>query len=155
MRSMVEGAHLCASRNDARYDPVQIVENISRGDAHDGESLSIHNCVAGAVTLGLITVAVPFAVHFDDQPVAEASKICGHLLDGKLPAKLQAIRPRSQRLPQDNFRETHISPQLAGALDLLDRRLEDAWAPSTALRAVPLPVPGRIIDRRTRHLVTS
>jgi hypothetical protein len=62
----VEGAHLRASRNDSGNDPIQILQHISRCDAHYGESFSLQMSITSSVPARLIAIAVPFAVDLDD-----------------------------------------------------------------------------------------
>ena len=58
-----------------------------------------------------------------------------------LPAKLQTQGTLAQSLPQHAFGNGHVLAQPAGALD--GRPRDKTRVPSTALCAVPLPVPGR------------
>jgi hypothetical protein len=59
-----------------------------------------------------------------------------------LAAEFQASLRATDLLPQNDFRETHIAAEFAGGGDFGADRL--ARSPSTTLRVVPLPVPGRI-----------
>ena len=87
--------------------------------------------------------------------MAKAGEIRGDPVCWKLTPELQACGSLSKNLPQQHFRQAHLSPQLTCALYLFDRCLEDAWAPSTMLRMVPLPVSGRIVELRACHPPTS
>lgn len=58
-----------------------------------------------------------------------------------LAAKLQTSGALPQGLPEQPFWNGHFAAQAAGEID--NRALSGRMAPSTALRAVPLPVPGR------------
>jgi hypothetical protein len=124
---------------------IQVFQYISRGDAHHFEPFLFQELVPSLITLRLIAQAVLVAINLDYQAMAKAGEVGGHSINRKLLAELEAVRPRLQRLPQQHFRQTHPPSQLTCALHLLDRCLKEAWAPSTALCAVPLPVPGRIV----------
>jgi len=140
----VEGAHVSTCCHDETKHGVHVLEHVACRNAHNAESITFQNRVTGMIALRLITDTVPFTVDLDDQPPLKAGEVDCDLPDGKLPTKLQASGALSQNLPEQHFRQAHLAPQLTCALYLLDRCLEDAWAPSTMLRMVPLPVPGRI-----------
>jgi hypothetical protein len=57
--------------------------------------------------------------------------------------------------PEQNLGEAHFLPQLTRPPYLFDRLPEDARAPSTSLRLVPLPVPGRICIQRRHHILNT
>ena len=59
-----------------------------------------------------------------------------------LSPKLQSARTTAKLLPKQDFRKRHFLAQLARGVD--DRALKLLMPPSTSLRLVPLPVPGRI-----------
>src|SRR5207253_4941210 len=100
--------------------------------------------IARVITPRLIAKAVPVAIDFDDQPTFEAREVGRDQTNRKLPAKFQAVRPRTQDSPEQNLGQAQFAAQASGALYLLDWCLEDRWAPSTMLRMVPLPGSGRI-----------
>ncbi len=143
MRSMVEGAHLGAARNDAGQDRVQVPKHIRRGNPHHFEPSSPKHRVSYSIPAGLVATTVSFSVDFNDHPTLKTGKINRHLSNRKLSSKFESVRPSSKHLPEQDLRQAHLAPQLPCALYLLDRSLEDAWAPSTSLRLVPLPVSGR------------
>ena len=58
MRSMVEGAHLGAARNDAGKDGVQVAQHLSRGNSHDIEPIAPKQRIAGGVAARLVTTIV-------------------------------------------------------------------------------------------------
>ena len=153
MRSMVEGAHVDAMRDDASDHAVQILEHIPRRNAHDVERLTPQQGIPRCITPRLIAKAVPLAIDLNNQPVAETGKVSCDSICWELTPKLQSLGPQSKRVPQYHLWQAHLSPQLPCAFHLLDRCLKDAWAHSTTrlCRAVPLPVPGRIIELRAAH----
>ncbi len=90
------------------------------------------------------------AVDLDDQPRIGAEEIHDIGSDRVLAAEARAKTFAAKSLPQHDFRQRHRAAQLAGVHDLRTQHLLDA--PSTALRAVPLPVPGRIEYRHLPHI---
>ena len=131
MRSMVEGAHVRAARDNSRQHCIQVTKHIRRGNAHDGETFAPKNGVPCGVTPGLVTAIVPFPVNLNDQPPLQTGEVRSNLANRELPAKPQPIRTPSEHLPEKHLRQRHLSPKPACALYLLGRCLEDAWAPST------------------------
>jgi len=62
----VEGAHLRASRNDRTDYSIQVIQYISRRDAHHLKPFSFQNCVASLISQRLITHAMLFSIDFDN-----------------------------------------------------------------------------------------
>ena len=143
MRSMVEGAHVSAPRDDSGYDPVEVAQDIARRNAHHGKSFFAQEYISRRVVPWLVTAIMTFAVDLDNQAMTQTRKIHGDLSDGKLRPKLQSIWTTAERLEQDRFGQGQQSAQFASALDSRDWHLENRWAPSTKFHLVPLPVPGR------------
>ena len=140
----VEGAHLGTGSQDVVEHPVQVLKHVTSGDSRHSKPLATEHRVTRDIAPRLIAEAMSFPVDFDNEASFETGEIDSHLTDRKLFPEFVTIRPFSQLLPQKNLGQAHVLPQRTRALNLLDRRVEDAWAPSTALRAVPLPIPGRI-----------
>jgi hypothetical protein len=67
-------------------------------------------------------------------------------IEPMLTAELQPGGPAPKQLPQEHFGQGHFAAKPAGFVDL--RTLERLAPPSTMLRMVPLPVPGRILRQR-------
>jgi hypothetical protein len=154
---MVVGAHLGAGGQDVAKHGVQILEHIASGDTQDAETFSPQQRITGPIPAWLIAVSVTLAIDFNDEAPFKTSKIDSDWTDGKLPSELEPSWSLAQLLPEQDFGQAHLTPQLACALNLLDPRIEDAWAPSTMLRMVPLPVPGRIeriVELRTGHAIS-
>jgi hypothetical protein len=151
MRSMVEGAHLRASRNDPGNYAVEIAQYLTSRNSHHVKTLFPQKLVPSGIALGLIAATMRLSFHLDDQAMAEAGEVGGNRSNRKLRSELQSVGPSAEGLEQQHFWQAKLTPELAGALYLLDGYLEDAWAPSTVLRTVPLPVPGRIFVTVIRH----
>ena len=89
--------------------------------------------------MGAHVVNLP--VDFHNKAQRQTAEVDDVRPDRVLTAELQALRPQAQRLPQQSLGQRLIAAQLAGAVN--DRALRGGRAPTPALRAVPLPVPGR------------
>ena len=140
----MEGAHLAASRHDPGNDAIEIAKHVTRGNSHHRKSFCSQKRVASRIAPRLVATIMSFAVHLDHQPMAEAGEISGDLPDRKLRSKFQPARALAERFQKNDFGQAELATKFAGALNLLDWDLEDAWAPSTKLHLVPLPVSGRI-----------
>ena len=104
--------------------------------------MPIPRCVA----LRLIPACMRFSVNLDREPRLQAGEVepIGRLR--VLSAELEAAGTLAQGLPEQHLGQEHAAPVDAGLFEVLDRGTEhlgQAWAPSTSLRLVPLPVPGR------------
>ena len=150
MPSMVEGAQVIASRHNPENNPIEIAEHVTSKNSHHVKTFFLKQRITSRIAPWLIAAIMPLSVDLDDQPVAEAGEVGCYPTHRKLRPKLQSVRSPSQRLQEQHFGQAEFTAKDAGTLHLLDRRLEDAWAPSTKLRLVPLPVPGRIL-RLVRH----
>src|SRR5690606_30824783 len=82
------------------------------------------------------------AVDLDDESGVRTVKVDDVRWDWMLLAELQAELLSAQLFPQQDFGERHFPAQLASGVCL--RAMRKPGAPSTALRAIPLPVPGRM-----------
>jgi hypothetical protein len=100
---MVEGAHFGASRNDPAEHGIHVLEQVSSGDAHDPKVLALEQCVTREVAARLIAKRMPFAVHLDNDSMAEAGEVYGHFADRKLFPELQSPRSLPQLLPKQHF----------------------------------------------------
>jgi len=154
---MVEGAHRRTSRNDIAKHCIHVFEHIASGNAQNAKAFTSKHRITCRIPTRPVTEIVSFSIDFNDQATLQAGEIDGHFADWELLPELESLWPFPQYLPKQHLGEAHLAPQLAGALDLLDGSSKDlgidpAWAPSTALRAVPLPVPGRIIEPGAPHL---
>ena len=108
---MVEGAHVRAARNDPSNDRIQVVQHVSRGDAHHVEPFPFQNRVTNRVPLRLVTEAMRLFVHLNDQPALKASEVGRNLANGKLATEFEPGWPLSKLLPKQNFRQAHLPPQ--------------------------------------------
>ncbi len=94
------------------------------------------------ISAAVLRVIVRGSVHLDDQSRFTAEEIYHVRLDWMLPSEFQAARPLPKLLPQHDLRQRHLAAEPASGVN--NRTLQLRRAPFTALRTVPLPVPGRI-----------
>ena len=139
MRSMVEGA--LGSRNDGSDSAVQVSKTVRREQGKHFVAVVSKETVARFVAPGSITGVVRKAVDLHREASAGAVEIDHIGPDGVLPAEPEAGPFAAQALPHQALGQGHFAAQLAGGVD--HWALRGARTPSTALRAVPLPVPGR------------
>src|SRR6266496_179946 len=128
---MVEGAHFGAARKNVGEHRVQVPKHFNGRNTHDLKAVPPKPRITRSVSPRLFSETVSLAVHLHDQSMTEAGKVRGDTVRWKLTPKLEASRSLSELLPQQHLRQAHLFPQQPRALDLLDRCLEDAWAPST------------------------
>jgi len=146
---MVEGPTLAAI-HDKPQGCVQISQDIARGNSQRFES-KLSQC---AITLFIasrpIGHGMHFTIDFDCQAPVKTCEIEDIAADWELPSEPQAARSTSKLSPQQHLGQRHLAAKLASKLHIVsgrsDRPVTDSRGigPSTALCAVPLPVPGRI-----------
>jgi len=132
------------------HHTVQIAENITGRNPQSLESGITQPAIANIVPFRIAPHRMRLAVNFNRESALEAGKVDHVTATWKLAAKSQAVRALTQLLPQGNFRQGQLAAKLARGADVRVRRANCAVAdaprlgPSTMLRMVPLPVPGRI-----------
>jgi hypothetical protein len=139
----VEGAPRAALLDNAQDDAFQIAKNFVGGNPHRRETEAINDNIPCGVALRVVTAVVYLAVYLYREPCLQAREVERETSLRTLPPKLEPVRTRPQRRPEERLGRAHLPPQPTRALHRLDRCPQYARAPSTALRAVPLPVPGR------------
>ena len=83
-------------------------------------------------------------VYLDRKARARAVEVDDVRSDRMLTAEFEASLFAAQALPKQTLGQGHLTAKLAGGMNY--GALRGPRAPSTALRAVPLPVPGRNWD---------
>ena len=154
MRSaVVEGAHLRAGRDDEANHGVHVAKDVAGGNSYNTKTLPSEQRISSSIAPRLVAERVPLPIDFDDQAPLQAGEIDRHFANGELLPEFELTGSLTELLPQQHLRQAQLPAQLACALNLLDRCLKDAWAPSTTRlrRAVPLPVPGRIYVQSGRQ----
>jgi hypothetical protein len=90
------------------------------------------------------------AVDLYRKPPLQTGEVHDVTTEWELPAKAQTVGTLAELLPEYDFWPRQFAAQPAGDADVSIRRADGAMAdapgfgPSTMLRMVPLPVPGRI-----------
>jgi hypothetical protein len=139
MRSMVEGTS--NPHGDRLGGAIRIRQNTLGGDPQNPVPVVFQKSCAVVIALRLVAHVVNLAIHLDDVALGRAIEVDDIIADLVLTSELQAKRALAKALPEQNLGVRHCLAQLAGALH--DRSCYEPRLPSTALRAVPLPVPGR------------
>jgi hypothetical protein len=90
-----------------------------------------------------------FTVNLNRNPPLEAGEVDHIAGERKLSTKSQSARALPELLPQRHFGKTQLTPESTSRANILGRSTHSPVAgpsfdPSTMLRMVPLPVPGRI-----------
>src|SRR3546814_17158286 len=84
------------------------------------------------------------SIHFDRQPHGRTIEIQNIDTRRVLAPKLEAVWPPPQQAPEHPLGKAHFAAQFSGALERVAWAGDHRGCPSTILRMVPLPVPGRI-----------
>jgi hypothetical protein len=139
----VEGYPLAARRDNADNHRFQIAQHLTRWNAQRMKATLSKDAVARDVSLGPVAPVMALPINFNGQPRFEAGEVqqIGRLW--MLATKAKSARAFAQGLPQEHFWKLHFPARLSRSAHIMDRRAEDGWDPSTVLRTVPLPVPGR------------
>jgi hypothetical protein len=140
----VEGAQRPTQLDDSHDDTLQIPQHLARRNAEHGEATLHQSCIARGVPFRAVAPLVGLAVDFYGEPRLETGKVDNEGCLWELFAEFEVTGPFAKFPPEQDFGKAHFFSQTAGVFDRLDGALEDSRAPSTSLRLVPLPVPGRI-----------
>jgi len=140
---MVEGSPFATSRNDSIQAHLQILQHVSRRNSEHGKSLPVQRRVPRAIAFRPVVAIVRFAIDLDPQSNFEAGEVDYVRSYRKLASEAKTVGPFAQLLPQQDFGQAHVLAQAASCPDRLDWADGDKGDPSTMLRMVPLPVPGR------------
>ena len=113
---------------------------MARGQAQDLESLRNQPRVTACVALRAVASLMRLAVNLDCKSPFETGEIENDLAKRMLAAELVATRTLAQLAPDQNFGQIAGAALALGNAESIRTGGEE---PSTTLRAVPLPVPGR------------
>ena len=145
-RRLVEGR--AARGDDVTHDGVAIDQDLTRRNAESAEATGGEVVVARGVASGTITARMRLSVDFDRETCRQAGEVQAIRPDRMLASELEAAGSGAERAPEDHLGHVAGAALLARPLDSGALRGED---PSTSLRPVPLPVPGRY-GRQHRHI---
>jgi len=121
----------------------QISQDIGGGYAQHRNALRRQPMGSGRIVAQGIRPVMAAAVHFDGQSNDRAVEIQDIDAGWMLATEFEAVRALAQRLPQQPFRQGHLAAQFTRALHRSAWSGQHGTCPSTVLRTVPLPVPGR------------
>jgi hypothetical protein len=147
-----------ASHGDKPQHTFQIIKHIARSNAECLEPGLCESRIAAEVTRRTIPHRMRLSIDLDHQPPPKTGEV-GYIASArKLTSEAQALGSFSQMLPQYEFWQRQPAAELARAIDAFVRCADGPVpdtppGPSTMLRMVPLPVPGRICSRRHRFCV--
>ena len=149
----MEGLAGTACGDDAGDDAIAIGQDVARGNTQRRKTEAIDNCVATAVAIRPIAAPMYLAIDFNREAGFEAGKVERKFAERMLAAEAEAAGVCSKRAPEDDFGQIAAAPFAAGKLDCPPRCAERrATHPSTSLRLVPLPVPGRYSRIAPHHI---
>ena len=143
MRSMVEGAPRPTSFHDPENQALEVVEHLLRWDPQSKETQILKISVPGRIPRRTIASAMRFAIDLDRQACGQAGKVEHERPLRALLPELESVGALLQRPPEQAFGRAQVLPKFACELYRLDWSLQQTRAPSTSLRLVALPVPGR------------
>jgi hypothetical protein len=131
------------------HHTVQISEHIARSNPQRRKSDSTQSAIADVVQFRIVPHRVRFAIDLDCESAFKTNEVDDISGAGELSAKPKSVRSLPQLLPQRNFRQSQRAAKFARKPYVCIRRANCAVVdtpldPSTMLRMVPLPVPGRI-----------
>jgi hypothetical protein len=147
---VVEGPIIAALQNmrQRRFD---IAQHFSRRNSQYLKPKIRKYRVSPDVPFRQIATTVNLAVHLNCNSPLEAGEIEDVAFVRELPAESQSARSSAQLPPEEHLRKGHVAAKLASETDTTFVSaycsMADACGvdPSTMLRMVPLPVPGRIL----------
>ena len=135
---MVEGSPRPTRCNDHLDDAFDIAQYVAGRNADRAKAESRDAAIASCVTPDF--VRVNFAIDLDSEADLETGKIKPVAIQWMLAPELEAAGPGAQHAPKNDFGKVTAAAFLASTFDRFRRGAEN---PSTTLRVVPLPVPGR------------
>jgi hypothetical protein len=145
-----------AGGGDKEQHAFEIIEHIARRNAQRVEADTMQDAIASEITMRVVAHRVRHAIHFDQEAALKAGEIGNVAAARELAAKSKPVGALSELLPEDNLGQRHPAAEPACATDVRVGRANRAMpnarciGPSTMLRMVPLPVPGRILSRHHR-----
>ena len=143
VRRTVEGHARRADIGDILHHSTDIHKHVPRWNTHHFYSLPSQPRVTRAIPFWAIACVVRETVHLN-RDANFGTKEVEHIGTCRmLSSKLEAAGSLAQFAPQQAFGQRQFTAQSSRAFDSLSRSGEHSALPSTMLRMVPLPVPGR------------
>ncbi len=138
---MVEGGR--RKRNNRSDSPVSILQNIASGDVQHPVAILQQKCIARSIARRTVATIVRLPIDFHDEAALLAIEVDDVRTDRMLSAKFEAGYRPAYALPYQHFGQAHFASKFARGVHF--RATFGRHAPSTTLRAVPLPLQGRIL----------
>jgi hypothetical protein len=139
-----------AGRENVAHHTFEIIEDVASSNPQSVKASFNKLAVADDISLGPVAHRMGFTIDLDRQPTLKAHKVSHIAVARELSTKAQTVLSLPQLLPKHDFRKRQLSAKLASEANIRVRRADRAvtdtppFGPSTMLRMVPLPVPGRI-----------
>ena len=146
---MVEGP-IHAGCRDHREHALEITQDVAGWNPESVKASFPKGSITLEVALRVVAHRMCFPVHLDRQPAFETGEVRNITAARELPPKAKSARALAEMMPQYDFREGHLAAKVPRAANVGVGRTDhtmpnaNAFGPSTMLRMVPLPVPGRI-----------
>jgi|GEM_PF-460870 len=134
-------------RQYVRERPLHVVQDVARGEAERSVALGHQPFVPSLIASRNAAPVMRLSVDFNRKPGRNAYEVEHERSGRMLPPPLQAAGSFAQFPPEQDFRQAHLSSKSARGSDRRSRTRQHRASPSTLLRTVPLPVPGRIFAR--------
>lgn len=143
VRRTVEGLPPCADMPHLFHRRRNIIKRAPRGYTNDLDALCGQPCVAIRIAVRPVAHIVRDAVDLNRHASLGTEEV-EHITSSRMvAAKLESARTCPQRAPQQAFGQAQLAAQSPCTFDRFSWSAQHGAHPSTALRAVPLPVPGR------------
>ena len=143
VRRTVEGHARRTGLNDVANHSGYVLEHMTGRNPHHLHSLASKPRVSRSIAFGTIASVMRKSIEFDRNANLGAKEIQHVATCGMLSPKFEATGSLAQFAPQQAFGQRQFTAQSSRAFDSLSRSGEHSALPSTMLRMVPLPVPGR------------
>ena len=141
-RRLVEGIR--HPRNDCVGNVVHITQHAFSGNPQDPKPVFLDKLNPSIIELYPVGVIMRRAIDLDHKPFCKKAEVNHVRANRMVAAELKPARPQPQALPKHLLVGHHVLAQVPSEFD--HRPCYKPGIPSTALCAVPLPVPGRMRD---------
>ena len=147
-RPVVEGCPLATGVNDQSHDCLNVAQHFGRRHAQGSEAEPAYDCIPLLIPRRPVTPRMRLAIDLDRQARLQAREVETVRPKRMLSPELVPPRTLAESAPEQHLRQVAGAAFAAGAQDGGAGCRED---PSTMLRMVPLPVPGRY-ERHAHHI---
>jgi hypothetical protein len=135
---------LALSQNKG-HDPSHILQNFV-GSYPQGSVIMRHKpFVPRLVVRRAASPLMRFPIYLNGQSGGQTNEVEDESAGGVLTSEFETARALPKFAPEQDFGQRHITAEAACPADSRARSPQHSASPSTMLRMVPLPVPGRIL----------